>query len=73
MNSHLQKNLISHKYRVVIPKPVRERLNLKPKQRLTFIEKDGMLILIPHVTLESLHGVAKGAGIDDYRDKRTIG
>jgi AbrB family looped-hinge helix DNA binding protein len=55
---------------VVIPKPVRERLNLKPKQRLTVIEKDGMLILIPQVTLESLRGMAKGARTDDYRDKK---
>jgi AbrB family looped-hinge helix DNA binding protein len=70
INSHLQKNLISYKYRVVIPKPVRERLNLKPKQRLTVIEKDGMLILIPQVTLESLRGMAKGARTDDYRDKK---
>lgn len=61
---------ISSKFQVVIPKPVRETLKLKPKQRLTVIEKDGMLILIPQVTLESLRGMAKGAKIDDYRDKK---
>jgi AbrB family looped-hinge helix DNA binding protein len=38
---------ISSKYQVVIPKPAREHLNLKPKQKLTVIEKDRMLILIP--------------------------
>ena len=36
---------ISGKYQVVMPKPVREHLNLKPKQKLTVIEKDKMLIL----------------------------
>jgi AbrB family looped-hinge helix DNA binding protein len=61
---------ISSKYQVVIPKPVREHLKLKPKQKLTVIEKDGMLILIPQITLESLRGIAKGAKIDDYRDKK---
>ncbi|NOQ47394.1 MAG: AbrB/MazE/SpoVT family DNA-binding domain-containing protein [Desulfobulbaceae bacterium] len=36
---------ISSKYQVVIPKSAREHLNLKPKQKLTVIEKDKMLIL----------------------------
>jgi AbrB family looped-hinge helix DNA binding protein len=61
---------ISSKYQVVIPKPVREHLKLKPKQRLTVIEKDGMPILLPQVTLEFLRGIAKGAKIHDYRDKK---
>ncbi len=61
---------ISSKYQVVIPKPVRERLHLKPKQKLTVIEKDGMLILIPHTSLDSLRGIAKGVGTEDYREKK---
>ena len=61
---------ISSKYQVVIPKPARERLNLKPKQKLTVIEKDRMVILIPHASLESLRGIAKGARTDDYRQKK---
>jgi len=61
---------ISSKYQVVIPKPVRERLKLKPQQKLTVIEKDGMLILIPQIHLESLRGIAAGSRLDDYRDKK---
>ena len=61
---------ISSKYQVVIPKPVRERLNLKPKQKLTVIEKDKMLILIPQASLEALRGIAAGAVTDDYREKK---
>lgn len=60
---------ISSKFQVVIPKPVRQRLNLQPKQKLTVIEKDGMLILVPRMKLESLRGIAAGAKINDYRDK----
>ncbi len=60
---------ISSKYQVVIPKPVREHLNLKPKQKLTVIEKDKMLILIPHASLDDLRGIAAGAMTDDYREK----
>jgi AbrB family looped-hinge helix DNA binding protein len=61
---------ISSKYQVVIPKPVRERLNLKPKQKLTVIEKDRMLILIPQIALDDLRGIAAGAKTDDYREKK---
>jgi AbrB family looped-hinge helix DNA binding protein len=61
---------ISSKYQVVIPKPVREHLNLKPQQKLTVIEKDKMLILIPQVSLDELRGIAAGAGTDNYREKK---
>ncbi len=61
---------ISSKYQVVIPKAVREHLNLKPKQKLTVIEKDKMLILIPHASLDELRGIAAGARTDNYRDKK---
>ena len=60
---------ISSKYQVVIPKAAREHLNLKPKQKLTVIEKDKMLILIPQVSLDELRGIAVGANIDNYREK----
>lgn len=61
---------ISTKYQVVIPKPVREHLHLKPKQKLTVIEKDNMLILVPQQPLENLRGIASGADISGYRDKK---
>ena len=61
---------ISSKYQVVIPKPVRERLNLKPKQKLTVVEKDKMLILIPCASLAELRGIAAGAKTEDYREKK---
>jgi AbrB family looped-hinge helix DNA binding protein len=61
---------ISSKYQVVIPKPAREHLNLKPKQMLTVIEKDGMLILIPQPSLDALRGIAAGAKTDDLREKK---
>jgi len=61
---------ISSKYQVVIPKAAREHLNLKPNQKLTVIEKDGMLILIPQSTLEDLRGIAAGVKTDDYREKK---
>jgi AbrB family looped-hinge helix DNA binding protein len=61
---------ISSKYQVVIPKQAREHLNLRPQQKLTVIEKEKMLILIPQTSLEDLRGIATGAKTDDYRDKQ---
>ena len=61
---------ISSKYQVVIPKLAREHLNLKPKQKLTVIEKDKMLILIPQASLKALRGIAAGAKTDDHREKK---
>lgn len=61
---------ISSKYQVVIPKPVREHLNLRPKQKLAVIEKEGMLILVPQRPLRELRGIASGAMVADYREKK---
>jgi len=60
---------ISSKFQVLIPKVVREHLNLKPKQKMTVIEKDGMLILVPQSSLADLRGIAAGACTDNYREK----
>jgi AbrB family looped-hinge helix DNA binding protein len=62
---------ISSKYQVVIPKPVRERLKLKPQQKPKLIEKDNMLIFIPLSFLDELRGIAAGAEINGYREKRS--
>ncbi len=61
---------ISSKYQVVIPKSVRTKLHLKPKQKLTVIEKDRMLILIPQASLDELRGIAPGVKIHNYREKQ---
>ena len=63
---------ISSKYQVVIPKSVREHLQLRPKQKLTVLEKDGMLILIPQRSLQEMRGIAAGASTTDSRDKRVV-
>ncbi len=61
---------ISSKYQIVIPKPVREYLHLKPQQKVTILEKDRMLILVPQVSLDDLRGIAAGAATDGFREKQ---
>lgn len=60
---------ISTKYQIVIPSEVRVRLRLKPRQKLTVLEKGGILYLIPEGPLTDLRGVAPMAPADRFRDK----
>ena len=62
---------VSSKYQVVIPKEVRERLSMKPGQKLIVYERGGVIHLIPKVPLKSLRGKLKGRGVglEGLRDK----
>ncbi len=61
---------ISTKYQIVIPGEVRKRLRLKPRQKLTVLEKGGVLYLIPEGPLKDLRGIAPKARAEGYRDKK---
>ena len=60
---------ISSKFQVVIPKALRERLDLHPRQKLTILEKGGILYLVPDQEVTALRGIASGVEVADYRDK----
>lgn len=66
---------VSSKYQVVIPKEVRERLAMKPGQKLIVYERGGVIHLIPKVPVKNLRGCLKDMGVgfedlmDDLRDK----
>lgn len=62
---------VSPKYQVVIPKEVREKVRMKPGQKLYIYEKNGIIHLIPQVSLKRLRGSLQGRGIslDNIRDK----
>jgi AbrB family looped-hinge helix DNA binding protein len=60
---------ISSKYQVSIPKAVRERLAWRPGQRVAFIEKGHGILMIAVPDREALVGIARGANIDNYRDR----
>ena len=63
---------ISPKFQIVIPKDVREKLHLCPRQRLQVIEKGGVITLVPELPIKSLKGSLKGmsrAGIREKQDR----
>jgi AbrB family looped-hinge helix DNA binding protein len=61
---------LSTKYQLVIPRDVRERLDLEPGAKLTVIEKGGILYLVPERPLAELRGVAHGTRRKGLREKK---
>ncbi len=61
---------ISPKFQIVIPKEVREKLHLTPRQRLQVLEKGGVITLVPEVPLKSLRGLLKGMSKSNLREKK---
>ncbi len=51
---------LSPKYQVVIPRPVRRNLRLKPGQKMQVIEYEGRIELIPERDITELRGFLKG-------------
>jgi len=58
---------ISSKYQVVIPQDVREKMKLKPGQKIIVVEKDGVVHLIPEKPIKELRGFVKGVTTDKLR------
>ena len=61
---------VSPKFQVVIPKDVRESLELRVGQELQVVAKGGMITLVPERPLSSLRGFAKGIRTDGLREKK---
>jgi AbrB family looped-hinge helix DNA binding protein len=61
--------VLSSKYQIVIPKEVRERIDLKPGQKIVVIEKDGVIHLIPQKPIREMRGFLKGIDTSQLRDE----
>ena len=61
--------VISPKFQIVIPKEIRDRLELKAGQRVSLILRDGMITIVPQRPLAELRGIAKGVSYEGYRDE----
>lgn len=63
---------ISPKFQVVIPKAIRERLKLRPGQRLSAIEYEGRIELVPVRPVRAMRGVLKGIDTSVPREKDRV-
>ena len=60
---------VSPKYQIVIPIEVRERIKLKPGQKLGVVEKDGVVHLVRVRPLKEMRGFVKGVSSKGIRDE----
>ena len=67
----MTKTSVSSKFQIVIPKEVRDQMNVKPGQKFVVYVRGGIIHLIPEIPIKKLRGIFKGRGIgmEDLRDK----
>lgn len=51
---------VSPKFQIVIPKEIREKMKLKPGQKLFMFELDGKIHVEPESSIQELRGIAPG-------------
>lgn len=59
---------ISSKFQVVIPQKVRERLDIKPGQKVQVIPYEGRIELVPIRPIEESRGFLRGIDTDIERE-----
>jgi len=65
----MQTVTLSPKYQVVIPKSVRNVLNLRPGQKMQVIEYNGRIEFIPERDIAELRGFLKGINTEFEREE----
>jgi AbrB family looped-hinge helix DNA binding protein len=68
----MQSITVSPKYQVVIPKTIREALNLRPGQKMQVIEYAGRIELIPERDIKELRGFLKGINTEFNREEDRV-
>ena len=60
---------VSTKYQVVIPRRVRQALNIQPGQKVQMIEYGNYIVMIPVRPIKEARGALKGIDTDLQREK----
>ena len=68
----MQSVTVSPKYQVVIPKAVREALNVRPGQKMQVVEYAGRIELIPERNIKELRGFIKGINTEFTREENRV-
>lgn len=63
---------VSPKYQIVIPKEIRESLNIQPGASMQVFEVDGRIEVIPIRPIQSLRGRFRGIDTTVERDEDRI-
>ncbi len=63
---------VSPKFQIVIPRPVRDHLHLRPGQKMQVVEYEGRVELIPERDIEELRGFLKGINTEFEREEDRV-
>jgi len=61
---------LSSKFQISIPKALRDEQHWEAGQEFVFIPKGKGVLVLPVPKKEQLVGIAKGARIEDFRDRK---
>jgi AbrB family looped-hinge helix DNA binding protein len=61
---------LSSKFQISVPKAVREEQHWEAGQEFVFIPKGKGVLVMPVPEMTELAGIAKGARLDDFRDRK---
>lgn len=61
---------LSSKYQILIPKGVREALELQAGQQFDFLVKGNLIQLLPRRSIREMRGIFKGTPAGETRDRR---
>ena len=62
--------VLSSKYQFVLPRGIRERLQLRPGMRLTVLQKGRVIFLVPERPLRTYRGIVRGVSAKGLREKK---
>ncbi len=68
----MQTVTVSPKFQVVIPRSVRESLQLRPGQKMQVVAYEGRIELIPDRDISELRGFLKKINTDFVREKDRV-
>ncbi|MBI2382558.1 MAG: AbrB/MazE/SpoVT family DNA-binding domain-containing protein [Gammaproteobacteria bacterium] len=60
---------LSSKFQLAIPKATRDSLGLRAGQKFVVLEKNGVIELVPQISLGEARGMLAGVDASDYRDR----
>jgi AbrB family looped-hinge helix DNA binding protein len=63
---------VSPKFQVVIPRPVRDNLQIRPGQKMQVVEYEGRIELFPERDIAELRGFLKGINTEFEREEDRV-
>lgn len=56
--------IVSPDFEIVIPKEIREAMNIKPGEKVQVFKCDGRIVIVPVMSIDEAYGFLKGIDTD---------